>query len=265
MSALRHELRLVAIAWQFLTRVPLPAAVVRRVGYRDAWLQASARHFPLIGALVGAVSAAVLLSASLVFPAAIAAGLSLAASLLLTGGFHEDGWADVCDGLGGSPDRQRALQIMKDSRIGAYGAIGLVLMLGLKWSTLATLPAAAAAAALLFGHAASRAAAVSLIWGLRYAGDAEQAKAKPLAQHLSGAGWLVALAWAAAAGAAAAFVLPLSTLAVAVAGGTAATGWCARWFHRRLGGYTGDCLGATQQLCELAVYLGIVGAWRWTW
>ncbi|MCM5680304.1 adenosylcobinamide-GDP ribazoletransferase [Schlegelella sp. S2-27] len=265
MSALSHELRLVAIAWQFLTRVPLPAAVVRRVGYRDAWLQASARHFPLVGAMVGTGAAAVLLVASLVFPAAIAAGLCLAATLLLTGGFHEDGWADVCDGLGGSPDRERALQIMKDSRIGAYGAIGLVLMLGLKWSALASMPAWVGAAALLLGHTASRAAAVGLIWRLRYAGDAEHAKAKPLAQHLSGGGWLVALAWAAAAGLASAFVLPLSALALAVAAGGATTGWCARWFNRRLGGYTGDCLGATQQLCELTMYLGIVAGCQWTW
>lgn len=264
MNALWHELRLAAIAWQFLTRVPLPAPVARRVGYRDAWLQASARHFPLVGALVGAVAAAVFVVASLVFPAAVAAGLCLAATILLTGGFHEDGWADVCDGLGGAADRERALRIMKDSRIGAFGAMGLVLMIGLKWATLMSMPAALAAAALLLGHTASRAAAVSLIWRLRYAGDAEQAKAKPLATHLSSGGWGVAVGWAVVVGGAVSAFVSWSVLIVAAACCVATAWWCARWFERRLGGYTGDCLGATQQLCELVIYLGITAAWRWT-
>ena len=123
-----HELRLFFIALQFLTRVPSP----RWVGFEPAWLNQSARHFPAVGLCVGAASALVLVLGHALFGPAVAVGLAMAASVLITGAFHEDGFADTCDALGGAVGRERALEIMKDSRIGAYGAIGLVLMLGLK-------------------------------------------------------------------------------------------------------------------------------------
>lgn len=263
-----HELRLFFVALQFLTRLPSP----RWVGFEPEWLNQSARHFPAVGLLVGAVAALVLVLAEVLFPPAVAVGLSMATTLLLTGAFHEDGWADTCDALGGgaSIGRERALLIMKDSRIGAYGALGLVLMLGLKAATLTALPLALAVPALLFAHTASRAAAVALIRWLPYAGDIEHAKAKPLAQRISRAGLAVALAWVMALGVALVWaaqrrdepaVVPAIVLGLLVVAGTAA--WCARWFRQRLGGYTGDTLGATQQLTELLallVWLGVAGA-----
>ncbi|MEQ1682578.1 MAG: adenosylcobinamide-GDP ribazoletransferase [Burkholderiaceae bacterium] len=263
-----HELRLFFIALQFLTRLPSP----RWVGFEPEWLNQSARHFPAVGLLVGAVAALVLVLGQVLFPPAVAVGLSMAATLWLTGAFHEDGWADTCDALGGgaSIGRERALLIMKDSRIGTYGAVALVVMLGLKAATLTALPLALAVPALLFAHTASRAAAVALIRWLPYAGDIEHAKAKPLAQRISGAGLVVALGWvlllcAALVGAAQRCsepaVLPAIVLGLLVIAGTAA--WCARWFRQRLGGYTGDTLGATQQLTELLallVWLGVAGA-----
>lgn len=264
-AALCHELRLAAIAWQFLTRWPLPVAVARRVGYRDVWLNASSRHFPLVGAMVGAAGAAVLWSTSLVFPPMVAAGLSIAATVLLTGGFHEDGWADVCDGLGGTQDRQRALEIMKDSRIGAFGAMGLVLMLGLKWAALASMPATMAAASLVLAHAASRAAAVMLIRALPYAGDVDHAKAKPLARQLSAGSAAIAVLWCVLVAAVLLKLSPWSLLAWALAPLAVGAVACARWFRRRLGGYTGDCLGATQQLTEIAAYLGVLAGSEWNW
>ncbi|AKJ29933.1 adenosylcobinamide-GDP ribazoletransferase [Caldimonas brevitalea] len=264
MRAAAHELRLALIAWQFLTRVPLPGRWLRWMGYRDAWLHASARHFPLVGALVGLYAAAVYAVAALLWPPTVAAGLSMAATLLITGAFHEDGWADVCDGLGGAVSRERALEIMKDSRIGAYGAIGLVMMLGLKWATLAALPWPVAAGALLLAHSASRTAAVSLIRWMAYAGDLAQAKAKPLARQVSMRGWGVALAWTAAAAGASSSWLPLPVVLAAVGAGGLVTLCWALWLQRRLGGYTGDCLGAAQQLCELAVYLVCAATWRWS-
>ncbi|WKB53955.1 adenosylcobinamide-GDP ribazoletransferase [Eleftheria terrae] len=264
MRWLAHEVRLALIGCQFLTRLPLPDWLTRWVGYQDAWLQASARHFPLVGAAVGAVAASVLLAAATVLGMPAATGLCIAASLLLTGGFHEDGWADTCDGLGGASSRQRALEIMKDSRIGAYGAMGLFVMLGLKWAALASMPPALAAPALLLAHTGSRTVAVSLIRWLPYAGDLEQAKAKPLSRHLSNPGWAVALGWAACAGAACLAWLSLPAVAAALLAMAAAGLYCRRWFRRRLGGYTGDCLGASQQLSELAAYLAVLGAWRCT-
>jgi adenosylcobinamide-GDP ribazoletransferase len=249
---IRHELRLIGVALQFLTRVPV------RVGFDPSWLNQSARHFPLVGAFVGALGALVLCAASLVFPSAVAVGLSMVATVLLTGAFHEDGLADTCDALGGAVSRERALEIMKDSRIGTYGALGLLLVLGLKAATLVALPPAWAMAALLLAHTVSRAAAVALIRLLPYAGDVSQAKAKPLAERISTGGLLVGLAWAVMVG--------LALIAwqagwwpmVVTAWGVAALGaWvCGRWFVRRLGGITGDTLGATQQLTELAVLLG---------
>lgn len=249
-----HELRLFLIALQFLTRLPVPA----RVGFDPQWLNESARHFPLVGACVGVLAAGVLWAAGGVFPVGVAVGLSMAATVLLTGAFHEDGLADTCDALGGAVSRERALEIMKDSRIGSYGAVGLLLVLGLKAAALAALPLAWAVPALVLGHTASRAAAVSLIRFMPYAGDVDQAKAKPLARRISTAGLLFALGWVALVGglivacSPGTWVAVLIALALAVVGALA----CARWFRRRLGGITGDTLGATQQLTELLMLLG---------
>ena len=137
-KAVLHELRLMAIALQFFTRVPVPA----RVGFEPAWLNASARHFPLVGLLVGAVAALALAVGSQALGTAIGVWLSIAATVWLTGAFHEDGLADTCDALGGAVSRERALEIMKDSRIGTYGAVGLLLVLGLKACLLYTSDAA---------------------------------------------------------------------------------------------------------------------------
>lgn len=257
-----HELRLFFVALQFLTRVPVP----RWVGYDPAWLNQSARHFPVVGLCVGAVSALVLVAGHALFGPTVAVGLAMAASVLLTGAFHEDGFADTCDALGGSVGRARALEIMKDSRIGAYGAVGLLLMLGLKAAVLASLPLAAAVPALLLAHTASRTAAVALIRVLPYAGNVEHAKAKPLAQRIGTAAVLVAVGWVALAAVVLVWHQPqqaqavLTALLLALAGTT----WCGRWLRRRLGGYTGDALGATQQITELLLLLGWLGALRAT-
>jgi len=249
-----HELRLFLIALQFLTRLPVPV----RVGFDPQWLNESARHFPLVGAVVGVVAASVLWAAGLVFPVGVAVGLSMAASVLLTGAFHEDGLADTCDALGGAVSRERALEIMKDSRIGTYGAVGLLLVLGLKAVTLAALPLGWALPALVLGHTASRAAAVSLIRFMPYAGDVDRAKAKPLARRISTPGFVVAFGWVALGCGLIVACSPdtwgavLLALVLAIVGTLA----CARWFRCRLGGITGDTLGATQQLTELLVLLG---------
>ncbi|MBL0727004.1 adenosylcobinamide-GDP ribazoletransferase [Piscinibacter sp. HJYY11] len=252
-----HELRLIGVALQFLTRVPV------RVGFDPLWLNQSARHFPLVGALVGAVGALVLWAAGLLFPPMVAVVLSMMATVLLTGAFHEDGLADTCDALGGAVSRERALEIMKDSRIGTYGAVGLLLMLSLKAATLVALPVTWAMAALLLAHTVSRTAAVALIRWLPYAGNVSQAKAKPLAERISGAGLLMALVWSGLASAALVAWQPAWWPVVATSGLVAVVGaWaCGRWFMRRLGGITGDALGATQQLIELGVLLAWVAWW----
>ena len=253
-----YELRLALIALQFLTRVPIPTWV----GYRAEWLNACARHFPLVGLGVGAFAALVFVAALGLWPLPVAVLLSMASTLILTGAFHEDGLADTFDALGGAVVRERALEIMKDSRLGTYGTAALVVVLALKAAALLAL-GAQAAVALLLAHTASRATPVLLIRLLPYAGDAQAAKAKPLAQQVSWAGVVVACGWALAV----ALVLTyLGTLRTADAGAAllACAGVAllmALWLQRRLGGYTGDTLGATQQLAELGVYLALAARW----
>jgi adenosylcobinamide-GDP ribazoletransferase len=189
-----HEIRLFFIALQFLTRVPVP----RWVGWQPEWLHHSARHFAAVGLVVGGAGALVLWAAAHLWPALVAVLLCMAATVWITGAFHEDGLADTCDGLGGAVTRERALAIMKDSRLGTYGAVGLLLVLALKAAalhTLATRDLGATLAALPLAHAWSRGATVGLLRLLPYGGDVEHAKAKPLAQQVDGLGLVVALMW----------------------------------------------------------------------
>ncbi|WP_017762236.1 adenosylcobinamide-GDP ribazoletransferase, partial [Pseudacidovorax intermedius] len=159
MNGVRHFL----LALQFFTRIPVTGRLAAWVGYSPQMLRGSAAHFPGVGWVVGLIAAVVfaLGLAGLRGPmgALAAAVLATAVTVWATGGFHEDGLADTADGLGGSSQRERALEIMKDSRIGSFGALALVLALGLKAALLATLAeqgAAAAVASLLAAHVLSR-------------------------------------------------------------------------------------------------------------
>jgi adenosylcobinamide-GDP ribazoletransferase len=257
MQRVMHELRLALLALQFLTRVPVPAWV----GYRDEWLHQCARHFPLVGLFIGAVAALALLGASALWPWPLAVLLSMAATLVLTGAFHEDGLADTFDALGGAVSRDKALAIMKDSRLGTYGTVALVMVLALKAASLFAL-GAQAVAALLLAHSVSRVLPVALIHGLPYAGDADAAKAKPLSTRVSlGGVGVAALSGVALAGGliGARWLGVGAVIASLVAVGLVAL-LMARWLRRRLGGFTGDTLGATQQLGELAIYLALIAA-----
>ncbi|MBW8901139.1 MAG: adenosylcobinamide-GDP ribazoletransferase [Massilia sp.] len=257
-----HQIRLFFVALQFFTRLPIPAWV----GFEASWLQHASRYFPLVGGVVAAIAAAVYAAAALVLPAPVAAVLSTAASIYITGAFHEDGFADTCDGLGGGMTKERALEIMKDSRVGAYGAIGIVCMLATKLSALALLPPHLAVAALFVAHPVSRLAATALIWKLDYVRG--EGKAKPLAQQMTGTEFAIAAltcALPAACMLATGWMTP-AALAAAVLASAAAALWLGRLFVRRLGGYTGDCLGAVQQLAEALVYVAVLatvgrGAW----
>jgi len=251
-----QQLRLFFIALQFFTRLPIP----RWVGFQPEWLQHASRYFPLVGCVVAAVAAGVYALAALVLPAPLAAVLSTAASIYVTGAFHEDGFADTCDGLGGGMTRERVLEIMKDSRVGAYGAIGIVCMLGVKCTALAMLPPASAIAALFLAHPLSRLAATSLIWRMDYARD--QGKAKPLAQQMGNSEFAIAAITALLPGAVlvASGLLSFGWLAACIAAAALCTFWLARKFQARLQGFTGDCLGAVQQLAEVAIYLVIVAS-----
>ncbi len=258
--SVRHWL----LALQFFTRIPVTGRLAAWVGYSPAMLRASAAHMPAIGALIGALAAALfglLLSALPLVPAApwVAALASTAWSCWLTGAFHEDGLADLADGLGGSYDRERALDIMKDSRIGAFGAMALVLALLAKVSLLALLGAhslGAALAALAGAHVLSRLWPLFIVRWLPHVGDTARSKSKPLADQISRGALAAAVLWC---------FLPLALvyqaqaamfLIASITASMAAAAWMGRWFARRLQGFTGDCLGATQQVGEIGFYLG---------
>jgi adenosylcobinamide-GDP ribazoletransferase len=261
MSFVRHYL----LAVQFFTRIPVTGKLAQWVGYSPAMLRASAAHFPgvgwLVGALVAGLSAAlfVLLPGGPMAPLVVAA-LGTVASVLLTGAFHEDGLADVADGLGGSAERGRVLEIMKDSRVGAFGALALVLAVLSKVALLALIGAVDPAAmvwGLFAAHVVSRSFPLLLIRAMVHVGDDAGSKSKPLADRISLASLLVAAAWLAAALLLVVVYGEGVVLAPALACATLAWLWMWRWFHRRLQGFTGDCLGATQQVCEVAFYFGL--------
>src|SRR5262249_15636623 len=136
-ECMRQEFRLVIFAAQFLTRLPLPASAA----FDASSPTRSLRYFPLIGVMIGLLAAGIFALTSSILPLSVAVGLSLVATLLFTGALHEDGLADSCDGFGGGRTREEVLRIMHDSRIGAFGAIGLVMALGVRWASLAALPA----------------------------------------------------------------------------------------------------------------------------
>lgn len=259
-DALRHYL----VAVQFFTRLPVTGRLAQWVGFSPEMLRASASHFPGVGWLVGAAACAAFAVLALALPdtgftpLAAAVGCTIATALL-TGAFHEDGLADLADGLGGSTDARHALEIMKDSRVGAFGVLALVLALLAKVSLLAVLAVrspTAVLAALLAAHVVSRFWPLLLVRSLSYVGDEAGSKSKPLADRIEPAALAIAAAWC---------VVPLALAffaqgAAFVAGGLVASGLALFYMHRvlsrRLNGFTGDALGATQQLCEIGFYLG---------
>ena len=244
----RRELGLALYALQFLTRIPVPAWV----GHAPDMLARAARWYPAVGGLVGLASGAVFAGASgLGLAPLAAAAAAIAVSMALTGALHEDGLADTLDGLGGGATRERALEIMRDSRIGAYGAAALIATLMLRAGALTGLGPAEGFAALVASHAAGRAA---IVGALRFAGYARtEGKASAVAGGLARGTLAAALAIAAAICAAAAGLAGLAGLCVGLGAGALML----RRLVRRLGGYTGDGLGAVEQAAEIAALLAL--------
>lgn len=247
---LRRELEYFLGAIRFFTRLPVPAWV----GHSAEALNRSARYFPAVGLIVGGLGALVYLAALQLWPQPVAVLLAMAATIHATGAFHEDGLSDATDGLGGGWDKLRILEIMKDSRVGSYGVVALWLGLTGKFVLLAALDPALVPWALLAGHAVSRYASTLLLATMDYVREDLQSKAKPLATRLSAGALLTATGFAVLG------LLPLPW-PQALAGcllAALATLWLAAKFRRWLGGYTGDCLGAVQQVSEIAFYLGLL-------
>ena len=270
---MRYQLELFFTALGFFTRLPVPAWVP----WSPQRLTDAGRYLPLVGWVVGAIAALSVLGFALILPPSLAVLLSMALTVRITGAFHEDGFADSCDGLGGGWDKEQVLAIMKDSRIGSYGTIGMVLMLLAKAAALMELAAPSAVAplaglaasvppadplppgvgvalALLVAHPLSRLAATVVMHRLPYVRADDSAKSAAVARPLAPA----ELALAATCGLLPLLLLPPAGAFCALLAAMVATTWTARLFLRRLGGYTGDLLGATQQASELSIYLGLL-------
>ncbi|HNC68785.1 MAG TPA: adenosylcobinamide-GDP ribazoletransferase, partial [Thauera aminoaromatica] len=186
---MRDQLELFFTALGFFTRLPVPAWVP----WSSERMHHAARYFALVGWVVGGAGALGYLALAWLLPPAVAVVLSMALTIRLTGAFHEDGFADSCDGLGGGWDKAQILAIMKDSRIGSYGTIGMVLMLLAKAAALVELagPAvqgAGVALALLVAHPLSRLAATVVLHRLPYVRADDSAKSAAVARPLAPAG-----------------------------------------------------------------------------
>jgi adenosylcobinamide-GDP ribazoletransferase len=242
------QIKLLACAIQFLTRIPIRSSA----GFQEDWVTRSARYFPLVGQVVGGLSAVVLLLAGEIWNGRIAAALAIAAGIALTGAFHEDGLADTADGLGGGQTVAQRLEIMKDSRVGTFGVVALALTLAMKVLALGDMSGIGAAWTLLAAHGLARAAAVVAMRLTPYTVQGEAGKWKPAPQGVRSsevvcslllAIWPLAFlpGWAIPAG-----LIGGATLAIALA----------LIAKRLIGGHTGDVLGGIEQAFEVGFLLG---------
>jgi adenosylcobinamide-GDP ribazoletransferase len=271
---MKKQLHIFFTALMFYTRIPCP----KNIDHNPDYLNKASRYFPLIGWIVGGVCFGIYYLVSIVFSVEIALILSMIAGILTTGAFHEDGFADVCDGFGGGWTKEKILVIMKDSAIGAYGAIGLVLLFLLKFQSLIQLinnaqkldfgPDSYRDWILNFGilflfiaaHSVSRLAAISIVFTHQYSREDASSKSKPIAQNFT---------WKEVVGALFFGLLPLVIMSffqwqflLVLVPVFITRFFLARYFQKWIDGYTGDCLGATQQVCEVVFYLSIIGIWK---
>lgn len=263
---MKKQIHIFFTALMFYTRIPCP----KNIDHNPDYLNKASRYFPLIGWIVGGISFLVYYASAVLFTNEIAVILAIIAGILTTGAFHEDGFADVCDGFGGGWTKEKILLIMKDSAIGAYGAIGLVLLFLLKFQALHNLInkseivnlQSSISSFLLFvsAHSVSRLAAISIVFTHQYSREDASSKSKPIAKSFT---------WKEVIGALFFGLLPLVVLSffqwqllLALIPVFIARFFLARYFQKWIDGYTGDCLGATQQVCEVFFYLSIIGIWK---
>ncbi|MFA0570774.1 adenosylcobinamide-GDP ribazoletransferase [Vibrio gallaecicus] len=245
---IKYQWELFALALSFFSRIPIPASTP----YSEERMNRAGRYFSLVGLLLGALCGVSYVLLELVFPATVSIFLTMAFSLMLTGAFHEDGLTDMADGVGGGMTLERRLTIMKDSRIGTYGASALVMVLLGKWLFLNELSSVTSILCILVvSYGLSRAVAASLIYDMPYVSDLDTSKSKPLAskQTLGELVFLMVIG-----------VFPALWFGLEIALALLVLAFIFRFFFKkwllaRLGGFTGDCLGAGQQLMELLIYL----------
>lgn len=246
---IKREINIFFSAFLFFSRVKFPF----KVDYKPEHQKYLLTWFPALGYLVGGLGALVFWGAEMIFPQSVAAVLSLITAVLLTGALHEDGLADVCDGFGGGYTKDRILDIMKDSLVGVYAIIGLLLMFGLKVAVLSTMPVACAPVAIVLSHLLSRWSVLGITQTLPYARPTGASKSREISQKLS---WKRVLMISVIVLAPLYFLPLLMSAAVLVALGFML--WFRSFIKQKIEGYTGDCLGALQQINEGLVLLFVL-------
>ncbi len=257
---MKKEIRVFFTAIMFFTRIPCP----KWVDHSEEYLNKSAKYFPLMGWIAGGSSALVFWLSSYILPIPVCILLSMMASILITGAFHEDGLADVCDGFGGGWTKEKILLIMKDSRVGAFGAIGLILALGLKFLCLSYISQniLTFVLVLIAAHSLSRFSAITFLYTHQYAREDDESKSKPLATKLTPSQLMVAAFFGIAPLLFMGMFLKNYWVLLLVIPVFITKILLGRFFKKWIGGYTGDCLGATQQICEIIFYLSVLVLWK---
>lgn len=249
---MNEQFKSLCAAWIFLTRIPLPTMDLSEENFARA-----PAFYPLVGLFIGGIGTAGYAVGHWIEGPVIGALLALGATLLATGAFHEDGLADLFDGLG-AYTKERMLEVMRDSRLGTFGAVALFVVLGLKVASLSTLPMIVALAAIPLAHSLSRMSAVMVIATRRY--SRAEGTAKLVAKRISKSALFIGLFTSVAALAAFGFWFSTEFALVSLVGLAIGHVLTRLFFERKLGGYTGDCLGAVQQVSELGIYLALT-AW----
>ena len=202
---------------------------------------------------------------SFVAPPMVSILLAIITGVWITGAFHEDGFADMCDGFGGGWTKEKILEIMKDSRIGTYGMLGLLLIMTLKYLTLRELPLQVVMLAIISAQPLSRFMAITVVYTHQYVRENDDSKAKPIAKGITLPDLLIAAAWGALPFAAAIVYLHNYTLLLTIPALLLARWYLVRLMQKWIGGYTGDCLGAVQQVSETIIYLCFcILTWKYT-
>lgn len=254
---MKKEIHIFFTALMFFTRIPCP----KWVNHDPDYLRLSSKYFPLVGIIIGSIGALFFYGTSFLFTIEISVLISMFATIYATGAFHEDGFADVCDGFGGGWTKDKILFIMKDSRLGTYGTIGLLGVLSIKFASLIEVDPLYIPLVLISGHSTSRFIATTLIFTHPYVRDTEDSKTKPAAKSMT----LTMLIISGIFGIVPLFFFKNPWVFLVLIPMYASKMFLGSKFKKWIGGQTGDCAGAVQQLSEVVFYLTFIALWNYIW
>ena len=241
-----RELNIFFTALSFFTRIPFP----KWAKFEKEYQHEAVKYFSIAGIIIGGLSGLVFALCHWLLPFNISLVLCMVFTTLLTGALHEDGFMDVCDGFGGGWNKERILDIMKDSLVGAFGISGILFVVLARFFGMEAISESSLPIVLIVAHSLSRTLAGSLVNSHNYA-RVDNSKAKNYAHKLSGGNqlflWLTGL-------------FPILLLQdikffLIIIPAFIAKFLLGRYFQKWIGGYTGDCIGATQQVVEIVIYL----------